>query len=141
MSKLKENYKSLQEGLAALSESLNRFQKCKKINDEKLCDITVDNVIKLFERSIDLTWEYLKLFLEKTKDVELQCNGAKSTIKCALSSEILTKDEAKKAIEMLDSRILLSLKETEKEEAEERIKKLLPEYLLLMKTIVEKTKP
>jgi|GEM_PF-1903603 hypothetical protein len=142
MNELKQSHKAVQGALEALQESLELFQKHNKnkIKDVKFSEISIDAIVRLFERSIDLTWEHLKLYLEKKEDVEFKVNGAKPTIKCAVSANVLTKEEANKAIEMLDCRIFFSIEETGKEEAAERIRKLLPEYLILMKTIVEKTK-
>ena len=139
MEQLKKRHKHTQNALDTLKESINRFKRI--LNSQNLDEIDTyrDSMIKRFEFTIELTWKYLKLYLEKKVGAKLEHKGPKPTFKYALQYEITSEAETTQAFQMLDNRNRTS--HMYKEEIADQMSQLIPGYYDLMQGIIDKTKP
>ena len=139
MEQLEKKFHTTQKALASLKKSIEQFNEYKKSGDTQYIDNLRDSIIKRFEFSLELTWKYIKTYLETKVGIKFEYQGPKPTFRYALKSEIITEDEAAQAIEMLNCRNLTS--HMYQEEVANQITKQIPEFYQLMQNITEKTKP
>lgn len=132
MERLKLKYKLANKALKTLEEAMGEFQKSKVT--ERLRKIIRDSVIKRFEYSVDIVWKYLKEYLQEKKGIERK--SPKDVFKECFRIGLILEEETKKSLDMVDVRNLTT--HTYDEETAEEFCKLIPDFLDLMKKIVQK---
>jgi nucleotidyltransferase substrate binding protein (TIGR01987 family) len=98
-----------------------------------------NSVVKSFEYCIDLSWKYVKVFLEKVEKSIIEQNTPRYIFRKAFEANIFEKTEIELSLEMLDSRNQTS--HIYKEEVAEFIVQKTPAYYNLMMSISRKMNP
>lgn len=105
MEELNLRYKTLLKAYSSLQSVLKRLYSQQEISEE-LKKIYRDSLIKRFEFSYDLTWKYLKHFLEENYGVVV--NSPKSVFRECLGQKIINEEELKLLLNMVDDRNITS---------------------------------
>jgi nucleotidyltransferase substrate binding protein (TIGR01987 family) len=139
MELIRKKHNNLVKALMTLEKAIEMFKgKQEKLGKNPSCDEIIseyetyrDSMIKRFEYSFDVTWNYLKIYLENSCSAQLQTKGSRSTFREALKAGLLTEEDVILALEMIDSRNLTV--HMYKEETADFIAKKIPLYFLLLK--------
>ena len=102
---------------------------------EKMYAIFRDSLVQRFEYTFDLTWKCLSLYLE-AEGRNLEIKSPKAIFRESLKAKLLSEDEVRLAIKMVDDRNLTT--HGYDEELIERISESVPRYYQLIKTILKK---
>lgn len=140
-------YKTLNNALASLEESLDYFKAISTApnKDQFIKDYVVvykvarDSVIQRFEFSVELFWKYVRLYLEEIKQVKLESNTPRDVMRSACQSRVLSEDSAEAFMKMVRSRNLTS--HTYKEEVAEQLVHDIPKYFEQMRLLAPVIKP
>ncbi len=97
-----------------------------------------DATIQRFEYSFDVTWKYVKLYLEQEVGIKLEFVGPSNIFRQCLKARLLSETDTEKALSMVEHRNLTS--HTYHEPTAERVISSIPGYCILLKHILEKTK-
>ena len=148
MDELKMKIKSINNALVTLKKAVNSYSKSLQKVDiscllkEQLFDeysdfirSLRDSLIQRFEYCVDLFWKFLKFYLENIEKVTLEFKSPRGIIRKAAESRLITEDDAKLALEMIDYRNQSS--HLYKEETADFISKKIPDFYLLMRKIVD----
>lgn len=98
-----------------------------------------DSMIQRFEFSVELFWEYLRLYLEEHEKLEVEVNTPRAVIRTACQARIISEDQAAQCFAMIASRNLTS--HIYKEEIAEQLVCDIPEYYELMKRLAAMLRP
>ena len=135
--------KKLVRALDALFRGVLAFNKIRKteakvdlISNEEFYQICRDSLIKRFEFSLDLFWQYPKIFLEEDMKVKIDFNTPKGVIRLACKSKVVSEQDAEIMVYMIDDRNISS--HIYKEEIADRISLHIEDYYNLMKTYLDK---
>lgn len=132
---LQKKHRKLFNALITLEEALNNMRKVEKIarsyNEypENIYKIFRDSLIQRFEYTFDLAWKFLADYLE-SEGRKLELKTPKSIFRECLKSGILTEDEVRTAIKMVDHRNLTT--HGYDEELIEAISEAIPSYYSLL---------
>ena len=131
--------------LSTLSESIESI---KKINtgqlaipsqtSESVKKAYRDSMIQRFEYSFDIIWKYLKNYLVEILGIKIQIKSPKTIFRECLKAELLTEDDIRKTLKMVDDRNQTTHAYNEK--LAEKISQQIPNYYKLMKKILDETK-
>jgi len=135
MEKINERKQSLLKALKSLKESLALY---KNPPLPSLYDEMRDSVIKRFEYSIDLFWKCSKEYLENNQKLIVEVASPKATFRTALNAKLISEEEFKILLKMVDDRNLTS--HTYKENLAEEISKRIPAYYELMNELTQRFK-
>lgn len=145
MEQLKENlrkkYKKATDALSTLKAALENMKKVNKIAElsneypDNIYKSFRDSMIQRFEYTFDLTWKYLSEYLEcEGRKVEIKT--PKGTFRESLKAKILSEDEVRLAIQMVDHRNLST--HGYDEMLIESISTQIPEYCKLIENILKR---
>ena len=141
--KLQKKYKKAADSLATLKEALTDIQdikviaQCAQKDTTKIYKTYRDSLIQRFEYTFDTTWKYLSEYLQAQGHV-LALKSPKDIFRESLKAKILSADEVRLAIAMVDDRNLTT--HGYDEELIEEINKKIPAYATLLDTILQCTK-
>jgi len=127
INRLKDFKKALERLKEAYTRSLDR-----KETDEY--SFFRDSAIQRFEFTVEIFWKTLRDFLKTEEGIT--CKSPKGCIREFFSSGYLNEDQARKLLEMIDSRNLTS--HTYHEEVAEEIFKRIENYIALLELVAGK---
>jgi nucleotidyltransferase substrate binding protein (TIGR01987 family) len=139
---LQKKYKKAMDALATLKDAIesmkdvNAIAKFKNEYPDKIYRIFRDSLIQRFEYTFDLTWKYLSLYLE-SEGRKVEIKTPKGTFREGLKAMLLSEDEARLAIQMVDHRNLST--HGYDEMLIESISAQIPAYCKLIENILQKT--
>ena len=105
MEELNLRYKTLLKAYSSLQNIIKKLQNQQRVSEE-LREIYRDSLIKRFEFSYDLTWKYLKYFLEENYGIVV--NSSKTVFRECLGQKIINEEELKLLLKMVDDRSVTS---------------------------------
>ncbi len=148
MDELKLKAKSMNAALLTLEKAANSYKKALKVIDisylletkvfDEYDDFTKslrDCLIQRFEYTVDLFWKLLKFYLENIEKVTLEFKSPRGIIRKSAEVRLITEDDAKLALEMIDYRNRTS--HTYEEETADLISKKIPDFYFLMRKVVD----
>lgn len=143
MEELKERLNVLLDALKTLEKGVELFYKYEDIfneNDsdenEEIFESMRDSLIQRFEYCIDLFWKVAKLYLELVEKVTLSANSPRGIIRETVKALLLSEDEGKDCMEMIEARNKTS--HTYHEMMADEIAHQIPDFYELMQTITER---
>ena len=128
---LKKKGDSLSKALATLEKAIIELPKHDRKSNEDTYITYRDSLIKRFEYSSDLFWKFLKEYLEARYGV--LAAAPKSVYRECLVAQVLTEDETKTCIAMVEARNQTA--HIYREESAEYIAGLVPGFCKLMTSI------
>lgn len=139
---LQKKYKKATDALSTLKAALENMKRVNKIAElskeypDNIYKTFRDSLIQRFEYTFDLTWKYLSLYLESEgKNIELKT--PKGTFRESLKATLLSEDEVRLAIQMVNHRNLST--HGYDEMLIESISAQIPTYCKLIETILQRT--
>jgi len=150
MERLKIKREKLLSALERLEESVEDFEKIQKLTDEDFKELSGrfdflekeniyrsrrDSMVQRFEFSSDLFWKYLKLFMTESLKRTIELNAPKSIIRDAHNTKLITEEDARELIKMINDRNLSS--HIYKEEVADEVASKIPTYYKIMKKYAE----
>jgi nucleotidyltransferase substrate binding protein (TIGR01987 family) len=138
---LKIKHKKALDAILTLKTALDGMENVDKIakssgeSSEENRKTFRDSLVQRFEYTFDLTWKCLNLYLE-TEGRKLEIKSPKSVFRESLKFKLLSADEVRLAIEMVDNRNLTT--HGYDEELIERISKQIHKYYQLMNLVLNK---
>ena len=147
MDAINTKYEVLKHALDSLGETLSFFDKVKAAhNKQQLLDdyevvykVARDSVIQRFEFSVELFWKYMRLFLEGVKQVRLDSNTPRDTIRAACQARVINEQVAEICMQMIRSRNLTS--HMYQEDIAEQLANDIPLYYEQMKKLSNLVRP
>lgn len=146
MERLDLRFKKLKKALETFKESIEYFQEIQEpetdsgsFEKKKLAISLRDSLVQRFEYSVDLFWKYLKLYLEEVEKTALERTSPRAIIRTCSSIKLLSENEAKTALEMLDHRNATS--HIYREEIADILAKTTPEYYQFISGLLDRIKP
>lgn len=139
MEQLKTKYLNFATSLEALQSAVEDFEQVKKNSLPDPKNYIRDALLKRFELAVDHSCKYQKDYLESICGISLQARGPKPMFRECLRAGVLNETDTIKAIEMIDSRNLVS--HIYKDETSDIISKKIGDYCSLMKKLKENAKP
>jgi nucleotidyltransferase substrate binding protein (TIGR01987 family) len=139
--RLQNKYKKSYDALETLKEAIENIKSVDKIAElikeypEKIYKIYRDSLIQRFEYSFDQTWKLLCTYLE-SEGYKMNIQTPKSTFRECLKTNLLTEEEVRLAITMVDHRNLTT--HDYDESLMEKITANIPRYYNLLEKIVQK---
>lgn len=135
---LKLKHDQLMKAYKALGSMVTKFSKSLKNSKTSSEDFAIyrDALIKRFEFCYDLTWKFLKEYLESKYFTGL--NSPKKILQECLQQNIIDEDEAKLFVEIIEARNNTS--HTYNEELANEISLEILEYYKLLKKIIKRLK-
>lgn len=134
MESLNTKHQAVIQALASLEESLKDLQEPAA---QRFYRAIRDSVIKRFEYSMDSLWKLLKLYLATQYTVD-SVPSPKSVLRQCFTMNIITENELQRFLDIIEDRNLTS--HLYREEMAVLVASRIPEYLQLMKSIVERLK-
>jgi len=141
--KLKSKYEKAQHSLVTLEEALSGMQhiatvaQCAQQSPEKLYRIYRDSLVQRFEYTFDTTWKYISEYLQ-SEGRQLTIKSPKQVFRECLKARILSEEETRSALEMVNDRNLTTHGYDE-ELIEETSKKIVA-YAQLLSVLLQRTK-
>ncbi len=135
--KLVGRYAQLLKAYKSLAIILDRFNARAQTADEIELEAYADSAIKRFEYSYDLTWKYLKLFLEQKHGIIQK--SPKTVIQECSKLGLITDEENLLLLTMVDDRNITS--HTYDEEIAREIFSRIAGYYELMNQLAQKLAP
>lgn len=127
---------SLQKAIT-ITNKVDEFAKCTNLDPEEIYKTFRDSLIQRFEYTFDVTWKYLSEYLQFSGRT-LAIKTPKSIFRECLKANILSANDVRLAIEMVDQRNLTT--HGYDEPLIEEISKNIPNYFTLLEHIVLRTK-
>ena len=138
MERLKERYKTLLKAYKSLGTLLEKFPPKDEVSaPNDLIEIFRDSAIKRFEFCYDLTWKYLKVFLNEKYGIE--ANSPRSTFRECFSAKVVNEEESEVLLAMIDDRNMTTHVYDEAMAA--KISKRIEQYFKLFEILAERCKP
>ena len=140
---VKKKYDKAIKSLAKLKEALTGLQtvphiaQCAQQDQQTVYKIYRDSLIQRFEYTFDTTWKYLSEYLQ-SHGYAIAIKSPKVIFREGLKAKILSADEVRLAIEMIDDRNLTT--HGYDEELIETISSKISAYALLLEATLERTK-
>lgn len=141
--KMQRKYKKAITALATLKEAIVDIDLVDELamkfhkNKEKIYKTYRDSLIQRFEYTFDLTWKFLSDYLEQEGRM-LAVKTPKTIFRESLKANILSEDQVRLAVDMVDHRNLTT--HGYDEQLIEEISKSIPDYCLLLEHILHTTK-
>jgi nucleotidyltransferase substrate binding protein (TIGR01987 family) len=138
MGTMKERYNNLLQAYKRLDHMIKRFLEVSHTITPKTCEFEDDciayrdSVIKRFEFCYDLTWKFLKLYLENVYGIEV-ASPKKVFLEC-IKQNLVPEDKSALLLEIVEARNNTS--HTYDEEIAYEIAQKIPEYYQLLKRIL-----
>ncbi len=146
MDVVKLKYDNLEKALESLHKALVFFDRAIKTQDvpllgthEEVYQAARDSVIQRFEFSVELFWKYIRVFLEKVKQMPLESIFPSDVVRSACHFRLISEEEAQLSIDMIKSRNLTS--HIYKEDVAEQLARDIPLYYEHMKKVFNKLDP
>ncbi len=139
---LQKKYKKSTDALITLKDAIENmkdvssFAKLRNEYPDKIYRIFRDSLIQRFEYTFDLTWKYLSLYLE-SEGRKIELKTPKGTFRESLKATLLSEDEVRIALQMVDHRNLST--HGYDEMLIESISVQIPAYCKLIETILQRT--
>ncbi|MFA6990716.1 MAG: HI0074 family nucleotidyltransferase substrate-binding subunit [Candidatus Babeliales bacterium] len=139
---LLKNHKNASAILFTLKEAIENMQDINKIAGLMNKDLSNiyktfrDSLIHRFEYTFDLAWEYLNNYL-KSEGINMAIETPKNTFRESLKATLLSEDEVRLALQMVDHRNLST--HGYDEMLIESISAQIPAYCKLIETILQRT--
>jgi nucleotidyltransferase substrate binding protein (TIGR01987 family) len=130
---VKERIEKMNKALDALKENFDV-----EPENALMKRIVRNSKIQCFEFSFDFFWKTLKVYLSDVQKIMLDSAFPRNIFRACVEAGVISEQEAKQAMEMLDSRNLTS--HTYREEIAASIAQKIPEYYQLMYTIINRLK-
>ncbi len=133
--------------MAAMSEKIARMNKALDALKENfgiepenalMKRIIRNSTIQCFEFSFDLFWKTLKVYLTDVEKVMVDSASARIIFRECVQVGLISEEEAKQTMDMLDNRNLTS--HTYREAVAASIAEKIPDYYTLMHTITNRLK-
>lgn len=134
MEQLKRQHDFLKKAANSLKDTMDKMIIIKKQQPELILQLQ-DSLIQRFEYTSDLTWKFLKHYLE-VKHGSAQ-KSPKTVYKECFRVGLFTQQETELALKMVDDRNMTS--HIYKEDVAAEIARTVPDYYKLTITIIEKT--
>jgi nucleotidyltransferase substrate binding protein (TIGR01987 family) len=141
--RLQTKYKKSHDALITLKEAIENMKSVDKIAElikeypEKIYKIYRDSLIQRFEYTFDQTWKLLCAYLE-SEGHKIDIQTPKSTFRECLKNNMLSEQEVRLAIQMVDHRNLTT--HDYDEPLIEKITENIPSYCDLLEKIVQRAK-
>lgn len=146
MEKLNVKYATLSKAIESFKRAIDDINIAKQehkpygsIPYNDLIQALRDSLIQRFEYSVDLSWKYLKDYLEIIHKVVPEVRSPKNIIRESAKLGILSEEEAQTAIDMIESRNLTS--HIYREEIAEMIYASIPQYRDFFELLLTQVKP
>lgn len=154
MERLEIKREKLLSALERLGESVADLKKVQQLSDQDFQELSGrfdflekenlyrsrrDSLIQRFEFCSDLFWKYLKLFMTESLKRTVEINAPKSIIRDAHNTKLLTEEDTRKLIEMIDDRNVSS--HIYKEEVADEIGTRVALYYQIMKKYADSLVP
>ena len=146
MESLKSKYASALQAIKTLETLLKDYQEaCKKprnyyiIDQDTLITYLRDAAIQRFEYSFEVTWKYLKCYLEQALLLRLDVVSPSHTFRQCFKSRLITEHDVELALAMVEHRNLTT--HTYLEPVAERVMQKIPDYAKLLKRLLTIAKP
>ncbi len=110
---------------------------CAQQDPEKMYRIYRDSLIQRFEYTFDTSWKYLSDYL-RAQGIFIAVPSPKTTFRESLKAKILSADEVRLALEMVDDRNLTT--HGYDQALIEEISKKIPAYAQILETVLQKTR-
>lgn len=139
METIKERYNNLLQAYKRLEHMIQRFSEISHTIKPKTCELEDDciayrdSVIKHFEFCYDLTWKFLKLYLENNYGLEV-ASPKKVFLEC-IKQNLVPENKGALLLEIVEARNNTS--HTYNEEVAHEIAQKIPVYYALLKSIVD----
>lgn len=124
---------TFQQASTTLKEALDEFQSFN--SNQRYYGMSRDSLIQRYEYSIDIFWKLLKQHLEINYKIET-LGSPKSIFKLCYEMQLVSDDEYKIALRMLEDRNLTS--HAYNVELAEQIAHAIPEYYYAMQSITQR---
>lgn len=131
MAKLERKNEQIIAALKSLEISLDEFHELNKI--DRYHELVRDSVIKRFEYSIDIFWNFLKQYLEVQLGM-LPPAAPKGVFKAAVDAQVITPEEEVELRLLIENRNLTS--HTYNIDLAEAVASFIPKHYLVMEKIV-----
>ena len=96
-------------------------------------------MIRRFEFSIELFWEYIRTFMETGKKINLESIAPADVVRSACQYRFISEDDTRRCIDMIKSRNLTS--HIYKEDIAEQLAREIPAYYTLMQKVLDALQP
>lgn len=137
MAEMSEKIERMNKALDALKENFGALPELRE-KDPLVTRIIRNSTIQCFEFSFDLFWKTLKIYLTDVEKVMVDSASARIIFRECVQVGVISEEEAKQAMEMLDSRNLTS--HTYREAVAASIAEKIPDYYKLMYAITNRLK-
>jgi nucleotidyltransferase substrate binding protein (TIGR01987 family) len=141
--RLLHKYKNAMKAFATLEEANNDiistkdYAACEHKNPEKVYKIYRDSLIQRFEYTFDATWKYVAEFLEASGRI-IENPSPKAVFRECLKAKILSEEEVRLAIAMVDHRNLTT--HAYNEAVVEEIIEHMQRYITLIQHLLQGTR-
>ena len=119
----------------SLRRVLRKLASKKEVLDREELEVYHDSIIKRFELAYETFWKYLKTYLVSHYGVDAA--APREVFRTCLRLKVVNEQEAQKLINMINARNLTT-HVYDQETAHEMIMKVVPEYLELIQSVLEK---
>ncbi|MFH0898028.1 MAG: HI0074 family nucleotidyltransferase substrate-binding subunit [bacterium] len=140
---IKLKHEQLYKALDRLQEAVEDFERVAKngkfagfTDQEKIFRTFRDSMIQRFEFCVDLSWKYLKRYLEEELKQIVDINAPKPVIRMACKAKLIEEVETQTLLEMINDRNLSS--HIYKEEIADQISSRIKKYYELMRMVVDR---
>jgi nucleotidyltransferase substrate binding protein (TIGR01987 family) len=139
---LQKKYKKSTDALITLKAAIENMKRVNKIAElsneypDNIYRTFRDSLIQRFEYTFDLTWKYLNLYLE-SEGRKIEISTPKNTFRESLKMSLLSADEVRLALQMVDHRNLST--HGYDEMLIESISVQIPAYCKLIENILQRT--
>lgn len=106
MEKLENKYNNLIKVFKQLKIAVEKYKKPSECADQADIDLYMTALIKRFELTFELTWKFLKYYLKTVQGQDVL--GSKSAIRVSEENYILTLEETKKLLDIVEVRNTLT---------------------------------
>ncbi len=130
MEKIMERYKTAQKTLKFLKKAIDDYE---NLQHQEYIEHLRNSKIQSFEFCVETMWKFLKLYFRKAYGVELD-PGAKPIFRYCFKVNLVTEEEAKHLLKMVDDRNLSS--HTYHEEFAEEMNERIENHYNLMEKII-----
>ncbi len=143
LERLQSKYKKSLDALLTLKQAIDNMGKVEtiaKLSNEYTENIYTtfrDSLIQRFEYTFDVAWKYVNEYLE-SEGKKAEIKTPKNTFRECLKANLLSDNEVRLALQMVDHRNLTT--HGYDEPLIESIVKQVPEYYKLLEKILQKTK-
>lgn len=141
--RLGKEFKKANKALLTLKEARDDMQTVPYVaqyaqqDPEKIYRIYRDSLMVRFRYTFDATWKYLRDYLQAL-GIVIAVPSPKTTFRESLKARILSADEVRLALEMVDDRNLTT--HGYDQALIEEISKKIPAYTQVLETVLQKTK-